>query len=184
MYPHVVDLFLLGNRPPTPLPVELLILTEGWQDKCDRVLGGGGQRDTPATSQKITEICRNTSAATRSMTGGHSNGVTLRMPGWKSVAKNILYRDVCPLPEEGEDSLLTAPPVLWGKRSCYIPEAHSSRRYGPAARNWFSEKRTANTAKRRLLVNPYGPEIQTDVCYFLRENDLNSEKKRYSRIRS
>ena len=32
-------------------------------------------------------------------------------------------------------------------------------------------------AKRRLLVNPYGPELQTEFCYFLGENDLNSEKR-------
>ena len=40
----------------------------------------------------------------------------------------------------------------------------------------FSEKRTGNIAKRRLLVNPYGPESQTEVCYFSRESELNSEK--------
>ena len=40
----------------------------------------------------------------------------------------------------------------------------------------FSEKRTGNIAKRRLLVNPYGPEFQTEFCYFLGQNDLNSEK--------
>ena len=31
-------------------------------------------------------------------------------------------------------------------------------------------------AKRRLLVNPYGPEIQTEFYYFVGETDLNSEK--------
>ena len=40
----------------------------------------------------------------------------------------------------------------------------------------FSEKRTGNIAKTRLLVNPYGPEIQIEFFHFLRENDLNSEK--------
>ena len=32
------------------------------------------------------------------------------------------------------------------------------------------------TAKRRLLVNPYGPEIQTEFCYCSGGNDLNLEK--------
>ena len=40
----------------------------------------------------------------------------------------------------------------------------------------ISENRTGNIAKRRLFVNPYGPEIQTEFCCFLGENDLNSEK--------
>ena len=31
-------------------------------------------------------------------------------------------------------------------------------------------------SERRLLVNPYGPETQIELCYFLGENDLNSEK--------
>ena len=39
-----------------------------------------------------------------------------------------------------------------------------------------SEGRTGNVAKMRLLVNPYGPEIQTYVCFFLEEKDLNLEK--------
>ena len=30
------------------------------------------------------------------------------------------------------------------------------------------EERTGNTAKRGLLVNPYGPEIQTEFCCFSR----------------
>ena len=30
----------------------------------------------------------------------------------------------------------------------------------------ISEKRTRNIAKRRLLVNPYGPEFQTEFCCF------------------
>ena len=39
------------------------------------------------------------------------------------------------------------------------------------------EKHTWNIAKRRLLVNPYGPEIQTAFCFFsLRVNNLNPEK--------
>ena len=40
----------------------------------------------------------------------------------------------------------------------------------------ISEERTANIAKRRLLVNPYRPEIQPEFADFLGENDLNSEK--------
>ena len=36
----------------------------------------------------------------------------------------------------------------------------------------FSEKRSGNIAKR----NPYGPEIQTEFCWFSRGSDLNSEK--------
>ena len=39
-----------------------------------------------------------------------------------------------------------------------------------------SEKRTGSIAKRRLLVNPYGPEIQTEFCYFSGDHDLNSER--------
>ena len=39
-----------------------------------------------------------------------------------------------------------------------------------------SEERTGNIAKRRLLVNPYVPEIQTGFCSFSRGSDLNSEK--------
>ena len=30
----------------------------------------------------------------------------------------------------------------------------------------ISEQRTGNIAKRRLLVNPYGPEVQTEFCCF------------------
>ena len=41
----------------------------------------------------------------------------------------------------------------------------------------FSEKRTGNIAKRRLLANPYGPEIQLNFAIFLGEKDLNSEKR-------
>ena len=40
----------------------------------------------------------------------------------------------------------------------------------------ISEKCTGNIAKRRLLVNPSGPEIQTEFCDFLGEKTLNSEK--------
>ena len=40
----------------------------------------------------------------------------------------------------------------------------------------FSEKPTGNIVKRRLLVNPYGLEIQTEFCKFVGENNLNSEK--------
>ena len=29
---------------------------------------------------------------------------------------------------------------------------------------FLSEKRTGNIAKRRLLVNPYGPEIRPEFC--------------------
>ena len=32
----------------------------------------------------------------------------------------------------------------------------------------LAKKRTGNIAKRRLFVNPYGPEIQTEFCYFSR----------------
>ena len=44
------------------------------------------------------------------------------------------------------------------------------------SRDGFSEKRTGNIAKRRFLANPYGPEIQTEFCYFPGEDDPNSEK--------
>ena len=40
----------------------------------------------------------------------------------------------------------------------------------------ISEKRAGNIAKRRLLVNPYGPALQLNVAIFLGENNLNSEK--------
>ena len=40
----------------------------------------------------------------------------------------------------------------------------------------IGEKRTGNIAKRRLLVNPYGPEIQTEFPIFPGENDLNWEE--------
>ena len=40
----------------------------------------------------------------------------------------------------------------------------------------FSEKLAGNIAQRKLLLNPYGPEIQTEFCDLSRETDLNSEK--------
>ena len=41
---------------------------------------------------------------------------------------------------------------------------------------FLGQEHTGNIAKRRLLVNPYGPEIQTEFAVFLGENDLNDEK--------
>ena len=41
----------------------------------------------------------------------------------------------------------------------------------------FSKEPTGNIARRRLLVNPYGPEIQTELCCCSRGNDLNSGKE-------
>ena len=37
----------------------------------------------------------------------------------------------------------------------------------------ISEECTGNIAKRRHLVNPYGPEIQTEFYCFIGDNDLN-----------
>ena len=33
----------------------------------------------------------------------------------------------------------------------------------------ISEERTGNIEKRRLFVNPYRPEMQTEICCFSRE---------------
>ena len=49
-----------------------------------------------------------------------------------------------------------------------------------AAQKEFSEKRTGNIAKRRLLVNPSGPEFQTEFCYFIGENDLIRNKEEFT----
>ena len=42
----------------------------------------------------------------------------------------------------------------------------------------FSEERTRNIVKRRLLVNPYGPDIQTEVCCFSRGRWPELEKRK------
>ena len=60
--------------------------------------------------------------------------------------------------------------------SGFLPICSDLLRFLPIC---FSEKRSVNIAKRRLLVNSYGPEIQTEFCCFPCENDLNSGKKRF-----
>ena len=44
-----------------------------------------------------------------------------------------------------------------------LSNAHLKTRHGWFGA-WFSEESTGNIAKRRLLVTPYGPEIQTEFC--------------------
>ena len=73
--------------------------------------------------------------------------------------------------------------------SVFLTDMPPKSQFHTARRGHFSsfivgEERTGNIAKRRLLVNPYRPEIQTESCCFSRENDLNSEDKEVFWIRS
>ena len=46
-------------------------------------------------------------------------------------------------------------------------QKYAFREYDPVGVCLIKSKRhTGNIAKRRLLVNPYGTEIQTEFCYF------------------
>ena len=47
----------------------------------------------------------------------------------------------------------------------------------------FSEESTGNIAKRRLLVNPYGPEMQTEFCWLSRGKPPDFRKRGFCESR-
>ena len=65
--------------------------------------------------------------------------------------------------------------LLW----CVLIPVKTSR--GKVRDIFFSEKRTGNISKRRLLVNPSRPEIQTECCaIFLAENYWIRQKEEFT----